>query len=112
MNRQALAALGAPALEHRPSVLLGHPGPKPVLFRAAAVVRLIRSLRHNCSPLTSPESENLEFTGKSSCLSKTGHWLSADDHPYGLDVRVVFYLKDPRGKRFSGVAGLYVNCSL
>jgi len=34
---------------------------------------LVRSLWHNCSPLTSPESENLKFTEKGGfCQRKYG----------------------------------------
>ena len=64
MYRQTLAALRPAALQHGPSVLGRHPGAKAVLFGAAAVVRLICSLRHNYSPLNSPESENLKFMEK------------------------------------------------
>ena len=70
MNRQALAAFRPAAFQHCAAVLGRHPGPEAVLFRASAVVWLISSLRHNCSPLNSPESENLEFTGKTAEVSK------------------------------------------
>jgi hypothetical protein len=62
LNRQAFAALRAAAFQYCSAVFGRHPRPKTVLFRTTAVVGLVRSLWHNCSPLTSPESENLKFT--------------------------------------------------
>src|SRR5687768_9573098 len=70
VNCQALSSFRAAALQDGPAVLCRHPGPEAVLFRAAAVVRLISSLRHIRSPWISPESENLEFRGKVAVLSK------------------------------------------
>src|SRR6476661_5655209 len=73
MNRQAFAALRTAAFQHFPSVLGRHSRPEAMLFRAAAVVRLICSLRHNCSPLNSPESENLKSNENSpKCQSSAG----------------------------------------
>jgi hypothetical protein len=55
-----------------------------VLFRAAAVVWLKCSLRHNYSPLTSPESENLEFTPNLAQMSKKG------DEIHSTDINILY----------------------
>src|SRR6478609_1689443 len=69
-DRQSLAALRAASLQNCPAVLCRHPRPEPVLFRAAAVVWLISSLRHSRTPCNSPESENLEFKGRGESCQK------------------------------------------
>src|SRR5215211_7184000 len=96
LNRQALAALRAPALEHRPAVLRRHSRAKAVLFGASAIVRLKCSLRHNRSPSVSPESENLEFTKigwccQSYCTLSSG--LSCGVTLLPLEARIRFVIR-------------------
>ena len=50
LRRYAFAALIPPGLEYKPATTRLHPFPKPVRFRASAVVRLERPLRHFLAP--------------------------------------------------------------
>ena len=50
LDRYAFPALISPGLEYEPASARLHPFPKPVRFRAATVVRLVRPLRHFFAP--------------------------------------------------------------
>src|SRR5215204_2527851 len=64
-DRQAFAALRAAAFQDCPAVFCRHPRAKTVLFRAAAVVWLKCSLRHNYAPLNfHPEVKTLSLRKK------------------------------------------------
>ena len=47
LRRYAFAALIPPGLEYKPATARFHPFPKPVRFRAPAIVRLVCSLWHS-----------------------------------------------------------------
>lgn len=51
-HREPLATLGAPALQHEPTVLRGHPHEKTVRAAAATAIRLERTLHDRGSPAT------------------------------------------------------------